>query len=285
MYGPEISPTKILEIHARWLLLSASRCWYSGSPKNSGTVRPLEGAAAFPWVGFYLEGRSSGAPSIPPATTGRRRCPAKGAGRLPMASPSPPLLFTDCPGDAQQVQARATHALCSLRPGRRRDLRGAVQKTRRLRDFQGDSSRKCRFRVASISFWKSKEVRPLSSQNLALGHQAPWHSDVSVSAHLHTITGSQMESGSYTPLPAPAWRGRGPSVGEPRDFDTGGTPITSMLWTHLTVTGSTQPGREKGGPGAGMTAEMVTFHRGLCSLDCFRFLVYLKLCPVPFCVE
>lgn len=36
-----------------------------------------------------------------------------------MAFPSPPLLFTDFPEEAQRVPARAAHARCSLRPGRR----------------------------------------------------------------------------------------------------------------------------------------------------------------------
>lgn len=47
MYGPEVSYTKILDIRA-WLLIGASRYWYSGSPKNSWTVGPQKGAAIFP---------------------------------------------------------------------------------------------------------------------------------------------------------------------------------------------------------------------------------------------
>lgn len=97
MYGPEVSHTKILEIRA-WLLSSASRCWYSRSLKNSWTVGPQKGAAIFPWEGFCPEGRPSPrAQSVPVATTGRRHCPTKGAGRLLMVSPFSPLLFTDFP--------------------------------------------------------------------------------------------------------------------------------------------------------------------------------------------
>lgn len=119
MYGLEISHTRILEIRAR-LLISASRCWYSGPPKNYWTVGPQEGAAAFPWEGFYPGGgQNSRAPSIPAATTGRHHCPAKGTGRLPMAFPSPPLLFTYFPEEVRRVLARAAHTRCSLRPGRR----------------------------------------------------------------------------------------------------------------------------------------------------------------------
>lgn len=47
-------------------------------------------------------------------------------------------------------------------------------------------------------------------------------------------------------------------MGELWDFRWGDPPKTSMLRTLLTVTESTQPGREMGNPGTRMIAEMVT---------------------------
>lgn len=91
-----------------------------------------------------------------------------------------------------------------------------------------------------------------SSSQQSLGVQGPWHSDVLVSAHLHTITGSQMESG-YSPCQVPAFSfGEGEALqwASPGTSDMGGTPQRqaccgrSSLWQDLH-----NPG-ERRGPGS-----------------------------------
>ena len=103
------------------------------------------------------------------------------------AFPQPPLSVAIVPRKAQDVCLwRFLPRPCSLQtsprkpsgsrhapptiaaacaPGGGRDPRGAVQKTRRLRDFQRDRSRKCRFRsrATSISLLEERVSRPSCS--------------------------------------------------------------------------------------------------------------------------
>lgn len=188
-----------------------------GHLRTPGQWDPRKERQPFPGKGFTQKGRALELRAFPQQPLGVTIVPRKAQDVcLWRFLPRPCSLHTSRRKSSGSRHAPPTlAAACALGGGR--DLRGAVQKTRWLLDFRRDSSRKCRFRATSISFLEERVSPPAPriwlKQSASLGVPGPWHSDVLVSAHLHTITGSPGPECSFGEEEALQWASSGTSDG------------------------------------------------------------------------